>query len=138
MNDLSLIFQDMASSTVIKLVIILTVSDAIFGILRAGKERKLNSTLEINGIITKVSIIISVLSLYFIDIVINVNVTNLVPDIIVSYLHLPEIGLAEFFGIVLSLFELTSIMNNLHCIGLPIPKKLNEKVKSILKSITDD
>lgn len=136
MDNLNLIFEDMASSTVIKLVMILTVFDAIFGVLRASKERRLNSTIEINGIIGKISLIISVLFLYFIDIVINVNVTTLVPDVIVSYLKLPEVGLAEFFGIVLSLFELTSIMNNLNCIGLPIPKRLREKIEILLKNIT--
>ena len=44
-----------------RILIIVIVLDVIFGVLRAIKERKLNSTIGIDGIIRKVGMLISII-----------------------------------------------------------------------------
>ena len=55
----------------IKLLIVVIVFDTIFGILRAIRERSLNSTIGIDGIIRKAGMILSIIFLTLIDYLIN-------------------------------------------------------------------
>ena len=67
----------------------------------------------------------------------NINVISLLPSEIVNFLHLQEIGLAEFFGSVLSAFEMISIIANYEAIGLPMPKKIKNAVQNFLNNMTE-
>ena len=59
--------QSLLSNTTLKVLIIVIVLDTIFGILRAIKEKSLNSTIGIDGIIRKVGMLIAVTFLLAID-----------------------------------------------------------------------
>ena len=50
-----------------KLLLIFIVFDIIFGILRAIKEKEINSTIGIDGMIRKVGMIISTIFLFLVD-----------------------------------------------------------------------
>ena len=58
------IIMDMASSQVIKILALLIIADVIFGVLRAIKERKLNSGIGINGIIRKTAMIVCIVVVF--------------------------------------------------------------------------
>ncbi len=132
------IFVDMSTSTIVRLISILIVGDVVFGVLRACKEKTINSTIGIDGIIRKVAILLSVIILYFTDVLLNINVISLLPNDVINALHLPEIGLAEFFGMVLSSFELISIISNYEAIGLPMPRKLKNLIQKFLNDMTQE
>ena len=56
-----------------KILCIVIVLDTIFGILRAIKEKSVNSCIGIDGIIRKVGMLISIVFLTLIDIIINID-----------------------------------------------------------------
>ena len=59
----------------VKLLIIVIVLDTIFGILRAIKEKSLNSCIGIDGIIRKTGMLISIIFLALIDSIVNIDFT---------------------------------------------------------------
>lgn len=63
----------------VKIFIIVMVLDTIFGILRAIKERKLNSNIGIDGIIRKVGMIVSIIFFYLIDYETKLNFIGFIP-----------------------------------------------------------
>ena len=138
MDYLFSIVREMGQSVIIQLVIILVSADIVFGILNSIKNKCVNSTVGINGLIRKAAIISTVIILYIIDVLININFISFIPKEISTYLNMPEIGLSELFGIILILFEALSIMKNLNNIGLPLPKKLKSTVEKFLNEMTDE
>ena len=73
------IIMDMASSQVIKILALLIIADVIFGVLRAIKERKLNSGIGINGIIRKTAMIVCIVVVFIFDCLIDLDLTMLCP-----------------------------------------------------------
>lgn len=136
MNYFLFIFQEMGTSLVIKLLIILISSDAIFGLLTAIKDRKINSTIGINGLIRKFTMLLVVVVLYFIDVLVNVNFISIVPPKVIEALNFPEVGLCELFGIILILFETLSIFKHLAKLEIPLPKTLKNSLEKMLDNMT--
>ena len=60
-------FVHLLENSNIKLLLIFIIFDIVFGILRAIKERKLNSTIGIDGMIRKAGMILSDCFLFIID-----------------------------------------------------------------------
>lgn len=123
------IIMDMASSQVIKILALLIIADVIFGVLRAIKERKLNSGIGINGIIRKTAMIVCIVVVFIFDCLIDLDLTMLLPDFIGNLL--PEIGVCEIFGVTLVIFELESIISNFKAIGLPFPAAISDKIHEL-------
>lgn len=138
MIDFLSIFNDIGASAVVRLLIILISADAIFGLLRAAKERKINSAIGIDGLIRKVTMLLTMVVLYFIDILININFVSVVPAEVASILNLPSVGLAELFGVILIAFEGISILKNLSLLGIPLPKFVNSALEKFLSDMTKE
>lgn len=140
---ISIFYQlsDAINNVILKLVLIAIVSDTVFGIIRAIKERKFNSTFGIDGAIRKVSMVLCLVFCTLVDITVDLNFIGFLPDFILTwldeYLHIGHIGLCQFFGIIFIGYEVTSILKNMTLCGLPL-KGIFLKVYNFLRKYTDE
>ena len=109
-----------------------------YGILRAIKEKKINSCIGIDGIIRKVAMLISIVILSLIDKIIKIDLIGFIPEIIKTTLNLGQVGISTLFIILFVLFEILSILKNMVLCKLPIPKKLQIQLENIMKEFTNE
>ena len=131
-------FVHLLENSNIKLLLIFIIFDIVFGILRAIKERKLNSTIGIDGMIRKAGMILSDCFLFIIDRIINLNFVGFVPEEILSFLNLKFVGIGDLFNILFLLFESLSVLKNMYKCKLPIPKKLEKAIEKLLTEFTEE
>ena len=131
-------FVHLLENSNIKLLLVFIVFDIIFGILRAIKERKLNSTIGIDGMIRKTGMILSECFLFIIDRIINLNFVGFVPEEILSFINLKFVGIGDLFNILFLLFESLSVLKNMYRCKLPIPKKLEKAIEKLLIEFTEE
>ena len=131
-------FVHLLENSNIKLLLIFIIFDIVFGILRAIKERKLNSTIGIDGMIRKAGMILSDCFLFIIDRIINLNFVGFVPEEILSFLNLKFVGIGDLFNILFLLFESLSVLKNMYRCKLPIPKKLEKAIEKLLTEFTEE
>ena len=72
--------QNLINNDGFKILIIVVVLDTIFGILRAIKEKKVNSAIGIDGIIRKIGMIIAITFLSIIDNIVYVDLIGFIPE----------------------------------------------------------
>lgn len=121
-----------------KILIVVITFDVIFGVLRAIKERKLNSTIGIDGIIRKVGMMLSIICSLILDNILNIDLIMFIPTEIKEYIHITSIGISDLFTILYVVFEILSILKNMIRCKLPIPKKLQLFLEKILKEFTSE
>lgn len=133
------IIMEFTANLVIELVIIAIVMDTIFGAGRAVKQHSFNSSVGIDGAIRKISMLVSLVFLFIVDILIGINLIGFIPEEARAYLPsgMSVIGLAEFFGILYLCYEVVSILKNMTLCGLPV-KKLWEVVRKFLGKYTEE
>ena len=122
----------------VQLLIIFITLDVIFGVLRAIKEGKLNSTIGIDGIIRKVGMIITICVCILVDIIISIDLIGFIPDKVKEILGLSKIGISMLFNILYIVFEILSIFKNMYKCKLPLPKKLKVYLEKILREFTSE
>jgi len=122
----------------IKILIIFITLDVIFGVLRAIREKKLNSTIGIDGIIRKVGMLISIIFSIIIDNILNINLIGFIPEEVRSYINITAIGIATLFNSLYVIFESLSILKNMIKCKMPIPKKVQNFLEKILKEFTSE
>lgn len=122
----------------IKTLIIFIVFDVIFGVLRALKEKKLNSCIGIDGIIRKVGMILTIIICIIIDKMINIDLIAFVPVEVKNYINIDKVGLAFLFNVLYIVFEMLSVFKNMIKCKLPLPKKLKSLLEKILKEFTSE
>lgn len=132
------ILKEVISSDTLQYLIIFIVLDCFFGVLRSIKEHSFNSTIGINGIIRKVGMMIAIIFFLTIDEMREINFVNYLPDSLIEIISIKQIGIADFFNILYILFESNSILKNMYKCKLPIPKKLQDLLKKILKDFTSE
>lgn len=132
------ILQLFADNTCLKIVMILIVFDTILGLLRAVKERKINSNFGINGAIRKIAMLISLTVLVLLDSLLCINIIACVPKEILNALRIHKVGLCEFFCILFMLYETISILKNMVICELPVPKRLQSKIQKFLDEMTNE
>lgn len=121
-----------------KILIVVITFDVIFGVLRAIKERKLNSTIGIDGIIRKVGMMLSIICSLILDNILNIDLIMFIPSEIKDYIHITSIGISDLFTILYVIFEILSILKNMIRCKLPIPKKLQLFLEKLLKEFTSE
>lgn len=131
-------YEIMVHNKGVQLLIIFIVLDVIFGILRAIKEGKLNSTIGIDGIIRKVGMIITICVCILVDVIISIDLISFIPDKVKEVLGLSKIGVSMIFNIIYIIFEILSIFKNMYRCKLPLPKKLKVYLEKILKEFTSE
>lgn len=122
----------------LKILGIVITLDTIFGILRAIKEKSLNSCIGIDGIIRKVGMLISIIFLMAIDTIIHLDLIGFIPDSIKEILNFDKVGIANLFMILFIVFEILSIFKNMILCKLPIPKKLQQFLENAMKEFTGE
>ena len=131
-------YEIMVHNKGVQLLIIFITLDVIFGVLRAIKEGKLNSTIGIDGIIRKVGMIITICVCILIDIIISIDLIGFIPDKVKEVLGLSKIGVSMLFNILYIVFEILSIFKNMYKCKLPLPKKLKVFLEKMLKEFTSE
>lgn len=131
-------FQGLVNQTGVQILIVVIVLDTIFGILRAVKEKSLNSTIGIDGIIRKVGMLICIVFLSLIDTIVSINFIGFLPEDIKQFIHIEQIGIADLFNALFIVFEALSILKNMILCKLPIPKKFQEFLEKIMKEFTGE
>lgn len=131
-------YEIMVHNKGVQLLVIFIVLDVIFGVLRAIKEGKLNSTIGIDGIIRKVGMIITICVCILVDIIVQVDLIAFIPENVKSVLGLSKIGVNMIFNILYIVFEIISIFKNMYKCKLPLPKKLKVYLEKILKEFTSE
>lgn len=121
-----------------KVLIIVIVLDTILGILRAIREKGLNSCIGIDGMIRKVGMLIVMVFLIFIDHIIHLNLIGFIPENARDILQLKDVGISSLFNILFIIFETLSIFKNMILCKLPIPKKLQSYLENIMKEFTGE
>ena len=131
-------YEIMVHNKGVQLLVIFIVLDVIFGVLRAIKEGKLNSTIGIDGIIRKVGMIITICVCILVDIIVQVDLIGFIPENVKSVLGLSKIGVSILFNILYIIFEILSIFKNMYKCKLPLPKKLKTFLEKMLKEFTSE
>lgn len=122
----------------LKILSIVITLDTIFGILRAIKEKNINSSIGIDGIIRKVGMLIAIIFLVAIDTIINVDLIGFIPETVKEIMNFGEVGIADLFNVLFILFEILSIFKNMILCKLPIPNKLQIFFENIMKEFTGE
>lgn len=128
----------LTSNSFFRILIIGVMLDTILGLLRAAKDRALNSSFGIDGGIRKVAMLASVGFLMLVDVVMHVNILFMVPEQYITMLGIKKLGICEFFCLLFVLYEALSILKNMTLCGLPVPKKLKDYIKEALSDMTDE
>lgn len=122
----------------LKILGIVITLDTIFGILRAIKEKSLNSCIGIDGIIRKVGMLISIIFLMAIDEIIHLDLIGFIPDTVKEIMNFGQVGIADLFMVLFIVFEILSIFKNMILCKLPIPKKLQQFLENAMKEFTGE
>lgn len=109
-----------------------------FGILRAIKERSINSTIGIDGIIRKIGMIISVIFLIIIDFLVNFDFIGFIPTEVKAFINIEKVGIDTVFSVLFIIFEILSILKNMILCELPIPRKLQTFLEKIMNDYTEE
>lgn len=132
------LMTELTRNVVFELVLIAVVMDTLFGVGRAIKEHKFNSSVGIDGAIRKISMLLSLVFLFVVDKLAHVNLIGFIPDEVKAYLPgNNSIGLLEFFGLLYLCYEIVSILKNMTLCGLPV-RKLWETVRKLLGKYTEE
>lgn len=108
--DLTTVFSDIQGGAIIWVVLFLTATDVILGILHSLKKHHFRSAINKTGVINKCGIVISIVFFYVLDLI----------------LGLGSVGFSELFGGTICMSELISIIYNLRALNVPFPKVVLE------------
>lgn len=131
-------FISLLNNDGMKVLIVVIVLDLILGILRAIREKTINSCIGIDGMIRKVGMIIVIVFLTIIDTIIHLDLIGFIPETIKETLKLGKVGISSLFNILFIIFEILSIFKNMILCKLPIPKKLQVYLENIMKEFTGE
>ena len=122
----------------VKVLIVFVVLDTIFGIFCAIREKTINSSIGIDGIIRKVGMLISILFLSLVDYITSINLIGFIPSQIREFVGIEIIGISPLFNLLFIIFEALSVLKNMVLCKLPIPKKLQQKLEEIFNEFTGE
>lgn len=130
--------QELINNDGIKILIVVIVLDLILGVLRAIKEKAVNSTIGIDGMIRKFGMLIVSVFLFIIDSIMHFNLIGFIPENIRTVINMKEVGIAGVFNLLFIVFEILSIFKNMILCKLPIPKKLQTWLENVMKEFTGE
>lgn len=130
-------FDELFRHKVISIVALCTVTDTVFGFMRAVKQRKFNSCFGINGAIRKITMLLSLVFLVLFDGAIHIDLVSFIPKELLHLTSITKIGTTEFFGFLYISYEIVSILKNMSLCGLPT-KKIEKWVRDFLGRYTSE
>lgn len=111
--------------------------DYVTGYTDAFLRKKVDSTVGIDGLIRKGSIIFAAIAFIAFDAITGFDVMAILPNEIKEYTSMfgvAQFGLAEILIIGFCLNELTSVFENLNKLGIPLPKFITKRLNKIKDS----
>lgn len=131
-------FISLLNNESMKVLIVVIVLDLILGILRAIREKSINSCIGIDGMIRKVGMLIVIVFLTIIDSIIHLDLIGFIPETLRNSLKLGKVGISCLFNILFIIFEILSIFKNMILCKLPIPKKFQLFLENVMKEFTGE
>ena len=136
MEYFSQIISEALQKDIVQMVILAVCMDTTFGLLRALRQHKLNSSFGIDGAVRKISMLARITFLLILDSIAEINFIGFLPEDIREFLG-STIGSAEFFGLIYLGFEAVSILKNMALCGLPV-RGVWQKVREFLGRYTNE
>lgn len=132
-------FNSLLNSNGFKVLLVVICLDVFFGILRAIKQRKLNSSIGIDGIIRKCGMLVSTIFIKMIDFIVDLDFLGFVPIAVKEVLNIQnQFGIGSLFALLFIIFEALSVLKNMVICKLPIPKKLQKWLEKALHEFTTE
>jgi len=131
-------FNILYESKELKVLLICVLLDTIFGVLRAIKQKKLNSNIGIDGLIRKFGMTISVVFFMLIDYIVKLNLIGFIPEDVRKTVGVEAVGISGLFLYLFILYEALSILKNMILCKIPIPKKLQNVLKELFQKYTNE
>lgn len=132
-------FNSLLNSNGFKVLLVVICLDVFFGILRAIKQRKLNSSIGIDGIIRKCGMLVSTIFIKMIDFIVDLDFLGFVPMAVKEVLNIQnQFGIGSLFALLFIIFEALSVLKNMVICKLPIPKKLQKWLEKALHEFTTE
>lgn len=131
-------FNILYESKELKVLLICVLLDTIFGVLRAIKQKKLNSNIGIDGLIRKFGMTISVIFFMLIDYIVKLNLIGFIPEDVRKTVGVEAVGISGLFLYLFILYEALSILKNMILCKIPIPKKLQKVLKELFQKYTNE
>lgn len=123
------------------IVAMIILLDTILGSILSVKEKKTNSSIGIDGMTRKVSMIACLSFLVVFDFIVKLDLIGWVPSQILEIFKtfgINSVGISDLFALLFIAFELLSVLKNWMLLGLPMFKGVNEKVTGFLETFTDE
>lgn len=130
--------KSVLNNTSMQILCVVIVLDLIFGVLRAIKERIINSSIGIDGMIRKTGMLITIIVLSVIDSLVHVDFIGFIPAQAKEVLNLKEVGIMDVFSILFVVFEILSVFKNMVLCKMPIPYKLQKALETVMKQFTGE
>lgn len=130
-------FFTLAGNRVVQTVALMVAADTVFGILRAAKQGKFNSSLGLDGAVRKITMLLSLVFLDLLDRLVAIDLSGFVPREVLAALGLAKLGTAEFFALLFIAYEAVSVLKNMALCGLPV-KKVRGIFEDYLRKYTDE
>lgn len=127
--------------TTIIIVAVAIIFDTLLGFFLSVKDKKTYSSIGIDGMIRKASMLACIVFLVCLDFILHINLMGWLPEQILQIfkiIHMDNIGISDVFSVLFVVFELLSILKNWALMGLPMFKGVNEWIEKFLETFTEE
>lgn len=127
--------------TTIIIVAVAIIFDTLLGFFLSVKDKKTYSSIGIDGMIRKASMLACIVFLVCLDFILHINIIGWLPEQILQIfkiVHMDNIGISDVFSVLFVVFELLSILKNWALMGLPMFKGVNEWIEKFLETFTEE
>ncbi len=127
--------------TTIIIVAVAIIFDTLLGFFLSVKDKKTYSSIGIDGMIRKASMLACIVFLVCLDFILHINLIGWLPEQILQIfkiVHMDNIGISDVFSVLFVVFELLSILKNWALMGLPMFKGVNEWIEKFLETFTEE
>jgi len=138
MDYIMILVNQLASDSLVRIAFLSIALDVILGVMASMVMKKISSTVGIDGVIRKCSMVVCIIVFMIADLVMSFNLAFMIPAKYLQAIGLDKVGLCEFFCLLFIAFELLSCCKNAKRLGLPIPKKIDDMLGSLLTNLTDE
>lgn len=127
--------------TTIIIVAVAIIFDTLLGFFLSVKDKKTYSSIGIDGMIRKASMLACIVFLVCLDYILHINMIGWLPEQILQIfkiVHMDNIGISDVFSVLFVVFELLSILKNWALMGLPMFKGVNDWIEKFLETFTEE
>lgn len=141
MITMDILLNYLHQHTTIIIVAVAIIFDTLLGFFLSVKDKKTYSSIGIDGMIRKASMLACVVFLVCLDYILHINIIGWLPEQLLQIfkiVHMDNIGISDVFSVLFVVFELLSILKNWALMGLPMFKGVNEWIEKFLETFTEE